>query len=140
MTTRSLVRSMLLIIGGAMILASALVHATINVPHLREDMQEIGMRPTLFGAVSLVLYFSVVAMFAFAALIFSSVFSLLRGRVPHLVPLWLIAGTYVLFGVVAFVKVAPSPHYLGYALVGCAIAAGAALTSPGIENGRRSRA
>ncbi|MBA3768668.1 MAG: hypothetical protein H0W99_17155 [Acidobacteria bacterium] len=140
MTARYLMRAMLLLIGGAMILASALIHATINVPHLREDMQEIGMRPTLFGAVSLVLYFSVIAMFAFAALVLNSALSLLRGRVPQSIPLWLIAGTYLIFGGVAFVKIAPSPHYLGYALMGLLVAIGAALSVSGVEKGIPGRA
>jgi hypothetical protein len=33
------------------------------------DMLEIGIRPTLLRAVSLVLYFSVIAMFSFAAIV-----------------------------------------------------------------------
>jgi hypothetical protein len=131
---------MLLSVGGIAILASAVVHGVSNVPHLREDMLEIGMRPTLLRAVSLVLYFSVVAMFAFAALVLSGAISLLRGKVPQPLPLWLIAGTYVIFGGVAFVKIAPSVHYLGYALMGLVVAIGAGLISSGMEQGIRGRA
>lgn len=140
MTARYLTRMMLLLSGGATILASAVVHGMINVPHLREDMLEMGMRPSLFGAVSLVLYFSVVAMFAFAALVLGSAVSLLRGKVPQLIPLWLIAGTYVTFGVVAFLKIAPSAHYLGYALMGILVAMSAASISSGTEKGVQGRA
>ncbi len=140
MSARYVVRVLLLLAGGGAILASAITHAMINVPHLREDMLEIGIRPTLFGAISLVLYFSIVAMFAFGALVIGSAISLLRGRVPQLIPLWLVAGTYVIFGFVAFIKVAPSPHYLGYALMGLLVAMGAALISAKVEGGIRGRA
>ena len=84
---------------------TAVVHGVINVPHLREDMLEIGMRSSLLGAISLVLYFSVVAMFAFAALVLTGAISLLRGKSPQLAPLWLIAGSYLVFGLVAFVRI-----------------------------------
>ena len=40
-------------------------------------------------------------------------------------PILLLAGS---FGIVAFVAVAPSPHFLGYALMGLTVAAAAALT------------
>jgi hypothetical protein len=126
MAAHDSMRGTLLLIGGAAILASAVVHGTINVPHLREDMLEIGTRPSLLGAVSLVLYFSVIAMFAFAGLVLAAAVFLLRGRRPQAVPLWLVAGCYLLFGIVAFTRVAPSVHFLGYAAMGVVVAAGAA--------------
>ncbi len=139
MTQGYIIRILLLLIGGAAILASAVLHGLINVPHLREDMVEIGVRPSLFGAISLVLYFSVVAMFAFAALILGGAISLFRGKVPQVLPLWLIAGTYLIFGIVAYVKIGHSIHYLGYALMGIVVAMGAALISRGVGNGIRER-
>lgn len=140
MSARYAIRIMLLLIGGAAIFASAILHGMNNVPHLREDMLEIGMRPTLFRAISLVLYFSVVAMFAFATLVLSGAITLLRRKVPQLISLWLIAGVYVTFGVVAFVKIAPSIHYLGYALMGLLVAIGTALISSGKERDMRGLA
>jgi hypothetical protein len=125
MPARDSIRGIFLLVGGAAILASAVLHGVINVPHLRQEMVEIGMRPSLLGAISLVLYFSVVAMFAFAALVFSGAASLLRGGVPQLVPLWLIAGSYLVFGLAAFVKIGPNVHFLGYALMGLLVAMGA---------------
>ncbi len=140
MPARDSIRAILLLVGGAAILASAFAHGLINVPHLRQDMVEIGMRPSLLRAISLVLYFSVVAMFAFAALVLTAAIALLRGKAPQLVPLWPIAGSYLIFGVVAFVRVSPSAHFLGYAFMGLLVATGAALTPSGIHKNPRGAA
>jgi hypothetical protein len=120
-------RGTLLGIGGAFILASAFLHAIVNVPHLRADMIEIGMRPTLLRAVSLVLWFSVVAMFGFAALVLQAAAASLRGGAPRAAPLWIVSAAYVAFGIVASVAVAPSPHFLGYTAMGLLVAAGTLL-------------
>jgi hypothetical protein len=133
MRVRDAASGAVLFVGGAAILASAFVHGLINVPHLREDMAEIGMRPSLLGAISLVLYFSVVAMFAFAALVLTGAVSVLRETRPELVPLWLIAGSYLTFGLVAFVRIDPNAHFLGYAFMGLLVAVGAALSPSGSE-------
>lgn len=70
MPLRDSIRPILLLAGGAMIAAAAaVVHGVVNVPHLREDMLELGVRRSLLLAISLVLYFSVVAMFGFAGLV-----------------------------------------------------------------------
>lgn len=127
MPSRDSIRRVLLLAGGAALLAAALVHGIVNVPHLREDLLELGIRRSLVLAVSLVLDFSVVAMFGFAALVVGAAISLMRGKAPSPLPLWVVAGTYVTFGIVAFVAVHPSPHFLGYTLMGTIVAAGAAL-------------
>ena len=127
MTLRDPIRFILLLAGGIAIVAAAIVHGAVNVPHLREDMLDLGVRRTLLLAISLVLYFSVVAMFGFAALVLGAAASLLRGNAPSPAPLWVVAGTYVTFGIVAFVAVLPSPHFLGYAAMGALVGAGAGL-------------
>ena len=116
-----------LFLAGLLILLSAFLHGLVNVPHLHEDLVEIGVRPTLLGAVMLVLYFSVVAMFAFGLLVLWNAGSALRGRPLQLAPLWIIAATYVAFGIAAFVLVSPTHHVLGYAVMGVLVAGGAAL-------------
>ena len=98
-------------------------------------MLELGIRRTLLLAISLVLYFSVVAMFGFAALVVSAAVSPLRGKALSPAPLWVVAGTYVTFGIVAFVAVSPSLHFLGYTLMGMVVAAGAALTPAPVGRG-----
>lgn len=121
----------LLILAALAILGSAVHHGTGNVPHLREDMVEIGVRPTLLGAIMVTLYFSVVAMFAFGGLVLSGAVQSLRGRSPQGAPLWVVAATYMGFGLAAFVLVGPSPHFLGYAAMGLLVALGASLRRPG---------
>jgi hypothetical protein len=128
MRKRDEIRGVILLIAGAAIFASALLHGAVNVPHLRQDMLEIGVRQSLIGAVSLVLYFSVVAMFAFAAVVLVGAISSFRGRVPGPLPLWLVAACYVVFGLVAYFRVDPNAHYLGYAFMGLLVAAGTALS------------
>src|SRR3954467_371238 len=66
MPSRDSLRRIFLMLGAAATVAAALLHGLVNVPHLREDLLELGIRPSLVLAVSLVLYFSVVAMFGFA--------------------------------------------------------------------------
>ena len=95
-------RAAFLMVGGGAILASAVLHAMVNVPHLREDLLEIGTRPGLLAAVSLVLYFSVIAMVAFGSLVLATAFEMRRGRPAPAAPLWVTAGAYVAFGLVAF--------------------------------------
>lgn len=107
-------------------LGSAVLHGIVNVPHLREDLLEIGVRPTLLGAVTLVLYFSVVAMFAFAGLVLSGALASFRGRLLQPGPLWIVAATYMVFGIGAFAAVGRSVHFLGYAVMGLLVGLGAA--------------
>jgi hypothetical protein len=89
----------------------------IGVPHLREDMLEINVRPTLLGAVSLGLYFGTLAMFAFAALVFLAALKSAQGGVMARLPLWIIATAYIAFGILAFAWTR-SHHTLGYVLIG----------------------
>lgn len=80
MPSRDSLGRIFLIAGAAAMVAAALVHGLVNVPHLREDLLELGIRRSLVLAVSLVLYFSVVAMSGFAALVVSAATSVLRGK------------------------------------------------------------
>jgi hypothetical protein len=118
-------RAALLMAGSAAILASAVLHGAVNVPHLREDLLEIAVRPRLLAAVSLVLYFSVIAMVAFGSLVLAASVAMLRGRPAPAAPLWVTASAYVAFGLVAFAMVSPSVHFLGYAAIGVVVAFGA---------------
>src|SRR5437868_3077145 len=90
---RDVIRGVVLLMAGAAMLGSAMLHGIINVPHLREDLLELGVRRTLIGAVALVLYFSVVAMFAFGGLVLRSAVNCLRGRRSEQTPLWIVAAT-----------------------------------------------
>jgi hypothetical protein len=119
-------RAAFLMVGGTAILASAVLHGLVNVPHLRADLLEIGTRPRLLAAVSLVLDFSVIAMFAFGSLVLATAVAMKRGTPAPAAPLWVTAGAYVAFGLVAFTMVSQSVHFLGYAAMGVLVAIGAA--------------
>lgn len=105
---------------------AAFVNATISVPHLREDMLEINVRPTLLRAILTGLHFSTFAMVAFAALVLVAAIQSLRGAVRARLQLALIALTYIAFGIVAFVW-SGSHHALGYVLMGILILGGAVI-------------
>ena len=132
---RDTIRRAALSFAGIAILGSAILHGLVNVPHLRGDLVEIGVRRTLVAAVMLVLYFSVIAMFAFGALVLSSAADSSRGSLLPKAPLWIIAATYVVFGLVAFLAVSPSPHMLGYTGMGLLVAVGAALRPTRVADG-----
>lgn len=121
-------RGVVLLIAGAAILGSAVLQGVVNVPHLREDLLEIGVRRTLLAAVTLVLYFSVVAMFAFAGLVLSAAVESLRGGHPRRGPLWVVGASYLLFGAVAYTLVSRNVHFLGYAAMGLLVVLAAALS------------
>jgi hypothetical protein len=108
---------------------AAVVNAVISVPHLRGDMTEINVRPTLLGAVSLGLYFGTFAMFGFALVVLAAAAQASRGATPTRLPLAIIAAIYVTFGVSAFFVWGGSAHTLGYVLMGALI--GLAVTLPG---------
>jgi hypothetical protein len=121
--------AIVLLLAGIFLLASALLHGMHNIPHLREDMVEIGVRPTLMKAILLVLWFSVLSMFAFAAIVFGAAVKAFRGVRPETMPLWIVATLYTFFGIGAFVLVSPSHHFLGYTLIGLLVASGAFLSA-----------
>jgi len=108
---------------------SALVNAIVSVPHLREDMAEINVRPTLLGAVSLGLHFGALAMFAFACLVLVAAIQSLQAAATARLPLSIIAATYVGFGIAAFV-LSRSHHTLGYVLIGVLIVGAVAIREP----------
>ena len=122
-------RATLLFAAAVLMGFSALVNAIVNVPHLREDMQEINVRPTLLGAVMLGLHFSTVAMFALACLVLVAAIQSSRTAVTPRLPLSIIAATYVGFGIAAFV-LSGSHHALGYVLIGVLILGAIAIPEP----------
>ncbi|HMJ26431.1 MAG TPA: hypothetical protein VK475_11400 [Pyrinomonadaceae bacterium] len=105
---------------------AAFVNAIIVIPHLREDMVEINVRPTLLGAVSLALHFGTVAMFAFTLLVLAAAMKSLKGAGSSRMPLWIIGATYTVFGTLAFI-LSGSHHALGYLVVGLLVLAAAVI-------------
>ena len=122
---RNQFRGTLLLSASLLILGAAVLHGMVNVPHLREDLVELGVRPTLVRAILLVLSFSVVAMFAFGGLVLASAIGSFRGLPVQRASLWTVASTYIVFGIVGYAFVLRSPHMLGYACIGALVGAGA---------------
>jgi hypothetical protein len=107
----------MLFVAALFIGFAAFLNATVSVPHLREDMLEIHVRPTLLSAVLLGLHFGTLAMFAFAIVVFVSALQSLRDSSMARLPLSIIGLTYLAFGIVAFIWTR-SYHTLGYVFGG----------------------
>ncbi len=129
---RQTIRATMLMAAAVLAGFAAAVHAGVNVPHLREDMVEIGVRPSLLGAVMLGLYFGALAMVGFALLILFEAVRAMRGLAPSRSLLAVIALVYLAFGLGALFAWGGSAHALGYALAGALAGAAAAVpSSPG---------
>ena len=126
---RHTLRTILLFVAALFMGFSATVNAIISVPHLREDMEEINVRPTLLGAVMLGLHFGTVAMFALTFVVLAAATKSLRSSIIERCPLLIIALAYIGFGVAAFI-VSKSHHTLGYVLIGLFIAGATAIPNP----------
>jgi hypothetical protein len=122
-------RTTLLFAAALLMGLAAIVSAGVGVPHLREDMVEINVRPTLLGAVMLGLYFGTFAMFAFACIVLAAAIRSAQGAVTARLPLWIIAATYIGFGILAFAWTR-GHHTLGYVLMGALILAAVVIREP----------
>jgi hypothetical protein len=100
---RQPLRAALLLMAGFLMASAALVNAAVAVPHLRADMAEINVRPTLLAAVSLGLYFGTFAMFGFALVVLAAAIRAWQGATLDRPLLSIIAAVYVAFGVGASV-------------------------------------
>ena len=121
MTTRKYIRALLLLLSAALMFFAAFTTTTVSVPHLREDLLEINVRPTLLGAVMVGLHFGSFAMFGFAALVLVLAIRAWRGAATDRFLIGIIAAVYLIFGIAAFVG-SGSHHALGYALMGLLLA------------------
>jgi len=109
-------RRALLGLAGLLMAFAAFVNATEVVPHLRGDLLEIHVRPTLVSAILLALYFGTFAMAGFALLVLAAA-AQRQGAAALRVPLLVVAVTYTAFGIFAFLW-SGSHHTLGYVLMG----------------------
>lgn len=126
---RQPLRATLLFLAALLMGFAAVVNAVVAVPHLRGDMAEIQVRPTLLGAVSLGLCFGTFAMFGFALLVLVAAVQASRGATPSRPILAIVAAVYVTFGLAAFFLWRGSAHALGYVLMGVLV--GLAIAFPG---------
>jgi hypothetical protein len=124
---RQPLRTILLIIATLFMAFVAIISAIGSVPHLREDMEEIGVRPTLLRAVMLGLNFGVFAMFGITGVLLAATIQSLRSAAIPRLALTAIAITLLAFGGYAF-AVTWSHHTLGYVLIGLLIVGSVLIT------------
>ncbi|HSP06215.1 MAG TPA: hypothetical protein VLR94_03515 [Acidobacteriota bacterium] len=119
-------RAIVLFVAFVLLLASACVHGFIGIPHLKADLEEIGVRPTLTAAVILGLYVGLIAMFAFAGMVLAAAIAAWRGLPVSAVTLWIICAFYLALGAGGFLFFGGhNIHHLGFALIGCLVGFGA---------------
>lgn len=114
---RRYLQLLLLLVAALLMLFAAFTTTTVSVPHLREDLLEIDVRPTLLGAVMMGLHFGSFAMFGFGVLVLVLAIRALRPAGTDRLLIGIIAAVYLLFGIAGFIGTG-SHHMLGYALMG----------------------
>lgn len=114
-------RSILLLAASLLLLFGAITTTTVTVPHLREDLLEINVRPTLVSALLVFLHFGSFAIFGFGALVIVLAVRAWRGATGDRILIGIIAAVFLLFGIAAFVWTG-SHHSLGYVLIGLLLA------------------
>src|SRR5689334_10016020 len=95
-------RAALLFAAAALMLFAAIVSAAIAMPHLREDMLEIHVRPTLLTAVLVAIDFGIIAMFGFTLIVLGAAIQSVRNAAIDRISLAIIAAVYAIFGITAF--------------------------------------
>src|SRR5690348_1577997 len=109
-------------------LGAAVIHASINVPHLHQDLLVLQVRPALLDAVTLVMCFGVVAMFAFAVLVLSNAPNVSSPQSMRTMSI--IAAVYVTFGLIGYMSLSRTPHMLGRLFIGALLALGTRTRGP----------
>jgi hypothetical protein len=116
----------LLALAGLILAFATFTHGSVVVPHLREDLVEIAVRPTLLNAVLQALNLGVLMLAAVTLIVLVEAFRSYRGLPVPRASLAILGIALVVIGVMAF-QVTHSHHALGYALIG-ALLLGAVFT------------
>ena len=107
----------LLALAGLILAFASFTHGSVVVPHLREDLVEIAVRPTLLRAVLQAMNLGVVALAAMTAIVLVEAFRSFRGLPVPRASLAIVGVALVVFGAMAF-QATHSHHALGYSLIG----------------------
>ena len=111
-------KSILVLLAGALMVLSSAAHAFLGWPLLRDDLKSTGVAENLAGALAVGWYFGSVAMLAFGAITLRSGLLLRRGDRSGMTPVRIIAACYLVFGVVTFVSRNFNPHFLLFVITG----------------------
>lgn len=105
-------RIVLGLLGGAIIAASSFLHALMGWPAMADQLARLQASPDLVRGLQVGWLFGSVAMLTFGLVAIAIFASRLRGRPVSLVPVVVIAVTYLAFGLWALVASGMNPFFL----------------------------
>ena len=115
----------LMLVTGALLILSALAHAFLGWPAIRQALGEANVDPDLVLGIGVGWLYGSAAMLTFGVLAVMSWRAVVRGNAGAGRVMWPIAGLYLLFGSAAYLYTSFEPHFLGFIAIG-ALAAFAA--------------
>ncbi|MFL5385595.1 MAG: hypothetical protein ACJ8GN_24005 [Longimicrobiaceae bacterium] len=115
-------RSILGIVAGVLMLASAAAHSLLGWPQLRAKLAESNVPGDLAQGLAVGWHFGGAAMVAFAAIVLWTFVRRLRGEAAPLVPPAIVAATYLAFGAGAL-AITGDPFFLVFIVPGLMLAA-----------------
>lgn len=113
-------QSLLLALAGLILAFATYTHGSHVVPHLRGDLVEIAVRPTLLSAVSQAMNLGVALLAAMALIVLVEAFRSSRGLAVPRASLAILGIALVAIGAMAF-QATHNHHSLGYSLIGALI-------------------
>jgi hypothetical protein len=117
--------SILMLVVGVLLCLSALAHAFVGWPAIRQALGEAGVDPELALGIGTGWLYGSSAMLTFGVLTIASWGAVRRGNANAGRVMWPVAGLYLLFGTAAYFATSFEPHFLGFIAIG-ALAAVAA--------------
>jgi hypothetical protein len=111
------------LVAGALLLASSLAHAFAGWPALTSALDGSGVAADLQGALAVGWFWGSASMAAFGLIVTIYASRRLRGDHPPVLPIRLIAVTYLLFGAAAFLARDFNPHFLLFVVSGLLVGA-----------------
>ena len=105
-------RSVLGIIGGAVIAVSSALHGLLGWPAMAGELARIQASPDLVGGLRVGWYFGSVAMLAFGLVAIVTFAARMRGQPASLAPVVIVAVAYLAFGLWALVASDMNPFFL----------------------------
>ena len=115
-------RSILGIVAGVLMVASAAAHSLLGWPQLRAELAHAGITGDLEQGLAVGWHFGGAAMLAFAAIVLWTFFRRLGGRDAPLVPPAIVAAAYLAFGAGAL-GVTGDPFFMVFIVPGLLLAA-----------------
>jgi hypothetical protein len=101
-----------------LLLASALAHALLGWPPLRDTLVNINADSNLVGALAAGWYFGSLSMLTFGIIVLQASYKVLSGKKVSLFSPRVIALAFIVFGMTAYCVRDFNPHFLGFAGLG----------------------